>query len=183
MPVNRVARARSNSRARASSAIRGSKSFRRLLKGLPEAMRVEMADVLTKTGPAAAAIVSGRVDATTKRRTGALRAGVKWKVYPRTLRLQVGYLGTKAGRAKLFYARILDLGRKAQTVTVSRRKVAGSLLVGGKRVSGAPYKMKVRAIAAKRFITGGIGGLRQAVGVHLNGVWDRAIRRVAAGDE
>ena len=171
MPVNRSARARSINRGRAASAIRGSKSFRRLLRGLPDAMRAERANVLTKTGPSAAAIVQQRVGATTKRRTGALAAGVKWKVFPRTLRLQVGYLGTKAGRAKLFYARILDLGRKAQTVTVKRKKGA------------APYQMRVSGISPKRFVTGGIGGLRQTVSVRLRGVWDRALRRIAAGDE
>lgn len=171
MPVNRIARRRSLNRGRAASAIRGSKSFRRLLRGLPDAMRAEMADVLTKTGPPAASIVERRIEATTKRRTGALSAGVKWKVYPRTLRLQVGFLGTKAGRAKLFYARILDLGRKAQTVTVKRKKGA------------APYQMRVRAITPKRFVTGGIDGVRQTVGVRLRGIWDRGIRRVAAGDE
>ncbi len=183
MPVNRSARARAGSRGRAASAIRGSKGFRRILKGLPDAMRAEIVDVLTKTGPAAAAIVSARVAGTTKRRTGRLRAGVKWKVYPRTLRMQAGFLGTKAGRQKLFYARILDLGRKAKTVTVNRRRVGGSALVRGRRDSGAPYKLKVRAIAAKRFVTGGIGGLRQVVNVRLNGIWDRALRRIAGGGE
>lgn len=170
MPVNRVARARSVNRGRAASAIRGSKSFRRLLRGLPGAMRAEMADVLTKSRPAAESLVAQRLAATTKRRTGALRAGVKSKVYPRTLRLQVGFLGTKAGRAKLFYARILDLGRKAQTVTIKSGKRKGQ-------------KVEVRAIAAKRFVTGGIGPLGRVIGVKLNGVWDRAVRRVAAGDE
>lgn len=90
-------------------------------------MRAEMADVLTKTGPPAASIVSRRVGATTHRMTGALLAGVKWKVYPRSLRLQVGFLGTKAGRAKLFYARILDLGRKAQTVNVTGKSRTGEV--------------------------------------------------------
>lgn len=158
-------------RSRGRSAIRGSKSFRRLLRGLPDSMRFEMADVLTKTGPTAASLVEGRVGAVTKRRTGRLQAGVKWKVYPRTLRLQVGYLGTKASRAKLFYARILDLGRKAQTVTVKNRK------------NTAPYQMKVRAIAPKKFVTSGIGDLRRVVNIRLNGVWDRALRRTATGDE
>jgi hypothetical protein len=137
---------------------------------MPDAMRTELADVLTKTRPAAEALVAGRLDATTGRRTGALRAGVKSKVFPRTLRLQVGFLGTKAGRAKLFYARILDLGRKAQTVTIKRGPRAGK-------------QMKVRAITAKRFVTGGIGPLGRIINVKLNGVWDRATRRIAAGDE
>lgn len=183
MAINRRARARSANRGRASSAIRGSKSFRRLLRGLPDAMKAEMADVLTKSRPAAEALVLGRLDATTNRRSGKLRAGVKSKVFPKTLRLQVGFLGTKTGRAKLFYARILDLGRKAQTVTVHRRKEAGSLLVHGHRISGKPYQLRVRAIAPKRFVTGGIGPLGRVIGTKLNGVWDRAVRRVAAGDE
>lgn len=170
MPVNRRARTRSLNRARAASAIRGSKSFRRLLKGLPDAMRAEMADVLTKSRPEAEALVATRLDATTRRRTGALRAGVKSKVYPRTLRLQVGFLGTKAGRAKLFYARILDLGRKAQTVQIKHGSRKGQ-------------SMKIRAIAGKRFVTGGIGPLGKVINAKLNGVWDRAVRRVAAGDE
>ena len=130
-----------------------------------------MADVLTKSGPSAAGVVSRRVEATTRRRSGRLLAGVKWKVFPRTLRLQVGYLGTKAGRAKLFYARILVLGRAAQVVTVTRRKNA------------APYRMRVRRIAAKRFVTGGMGDLRRVVNLRLNGVWDRVLRRIAGGAE
>lgn len=170
MPVNRRARARATNRARAASAIRGSKSFRRLLKGMPDAVRAEMADVLTKTGPQAAAIVEQRIAGTTKRRTGRLLAGVKWKVYPRTLRMQTGFLATKAGRAKLFYARILDLGRKRQTVTIRRGPRAGK-------------SMTVSAIRAKRFVTGGIGDLRRIVNTRLNGIWDRALRRVATGDE
>lgn len=153
------------------SRIRGSKGFRRLLRGAPTAMRAEMADVLEKTRAPAVAVVRGRVAASTRTRSGALLAGVKARVYPRTLRLTVGYLGTKAGRAKLFYARILDLGRKAQTVSVTRR------------TNAKPYQMRVRAIAPKRFVTGGLGDLQRVVGIRLRGVWDRGLRRIATGGE
>lgn len=190
MPVNRLARARSLNRNRAASAIRGSKSFRRLLRGMPDAVRAEMADVLTKAGPSAAALIERRIDATTRRRTGSLRAAVKWKVFPRTLRLQAGFLGNKSTRTRVFYARILDLGRRAQTVVVTRRqkvlRALGNNRNGNNRRfirAGQPYKLRVRAIAAKRFVTAGAGGLRQVVGVQLKGIWERALRRIAAGDE
>jgi hypothetical protein len=45
-------------------------------------------------------------------------------------------MGTKAGRSKLFYARIQDLGRKAQTVTVRRFRAAGSVSISAARSSG-----------------------------------------------
>ena len=157
--------------SRGRSRIKGSKSFRRLLRGAPEAMRSEIVDVLHKSQAPSVAIVRGRVAATTRSRSGALLSGVKSKVYDRTLRMTVGYLGTKAGRAKLFYARILDLGRKAQTVTVTRRKNA------------APYQLKVRAIAPKRFVTGGLGELQSVIGLRLRGIWDRGLRRIAGGSE
>lgn len=129
-----------------------------------------MADVLTKTGPSVSAIVSQRIAGTTKRRSGRLEKGAKWKVFPRTLRLQVGFLGTKTARSKLFYARILDLGRKAQTVTIKRGKRSGT-------------RLHLSAIAPKRFVTGGIGNVRDAINLRLRGVFDRALRRISAGDE
>jgi hypothetical protein len=54
------------------------------------------------------------------RRTGALVAGLAFKVFPKTLRLQVGLL-TKAVNRRLFYGRILDLGRKGQAGVAKRR--------------------------------------------------------------
>ena len=163
---------RSASRARAASTIRGSKSFRRLMKQMPDAMREELGGILERTGPPAVRLIQGRIQAATRKRSGRLLAGVKSKLLKRSLRLQVGFLGTPRARSKLFYARILDLGRKAQTVRVTRG-----------RSGRPPYPMRVRAITPKRFVTGGLGGLGAIVGRELRGAWDRGIQRIAEGDE
>lgn len=156
--------------ARARSRIRGSKGFRRILRQMPDAMRDELVDVLRKAEPDARAVIAARVSGTTKRRTGKLIAGVKSKTFPRTLRMQAGFLGSKSARAKVFYARILDVGRKAQTVSAKRRG------------SGKTYPLRLGRIAPKRFVTGGFGDLRSIMSRQLRGVWERALRRISGGD-
>jgi hypothetical protein len=154
--------------ARVRSHLRGSKSFRRTLKALPEETRVEMAHVLEDVGPKLARIIQ----ANTPARTGALRSGIKWKVLRRSLRLQVGLLGTKRGRAALFYGYILNFGRKAQTVNVKRRTPSGAV---------ASYLMRVRAYKALHFVTGRYADLRNMTSARLKNLWDRALARASRG--
>lgn len=145
--------------------VQGAASVRRVMKNLPDAMRDEMVDVLEE----GSIELQRLVVAATPRRTGSLRAGIKRRVLKQSLRMQVGLLGTKKGRARLFYGRILDLGRKAQTVNVTRRKNA------------APYLMRVRGIQAKRFVTGRYPDVRAVIGRKLRGIWERALPKAAGG--
>jgi hypothetical protein len=177
--------------ARVRSVLRGSKAFRRLLKQLPEEMRVEMAHVLEDVGPK----LARQMQARTPRKTGALQAGIKWKVLRATLRLQVGLLGSKRGRAKLFYGYILNFGRKAQVAFGMRRAqrmtVREALAKGKSRKSvkaaGASlgYPINVKAIAAQHFVTGAYPDLRRMTTARLKDSWARSLARIAArgGDD
>ena len=148
----------------ARTRLTGLKSTRRIIRNVPETMRAELSHVLQDAGPRMARQMQGRAP----RRTGALQAGIKWKVLPKTLKLQVGLLGTKRGRAKLFYGWILNFGRKAQTVTIKRGPRAGSA-------------MKVSALPARHFVTGAMPDLRRELRSKLQGVWDRVLRKSSAG--
>lgn len=145
--------------------VRGAASVRRVMKNLPDAVRDEMIEVLESGSIELQRLIAGA----TPRRTGKLREGIKRRVLKQSLRMQVGLLGTKKGRARLFYGRILDLGRKAQTVNVTRRK------------NTAPYLMRVRGIAAKRFVTGRYPDVRAIIGRRLRGIWERALPKAAGG--
>lgn len=149
---------------------RGSRSFRRLMRNLPDAMHGEMADAIDDGSRDILAEMVARAPS----RRGALRAGLKRRVLRKTLRARIGLIGPPKERNRLFYARILDLGRKAQSVRVKRRKPKGGV---------SAYVMKVRAIAGKRFITGRMPELRTALNRRLKGIWDRALKRVSGGDD
>lgn len=160
--------------------IKGIGRVRRILRGLPEAMRGEIVDVLEDGGREIAAEMAGR----TPMRTGALRSGIKYRVLRRSMRLRVGLIDAPKVRNKLFYGRILDLGRKAQSVTV-RRRIAGVAVPGGGKAGAmaavAKYTMRVRGIAPKRFITGRYRDLRTKITTRLKGAWTRALGTIAGG--
>jgi hypothetical protein len=166
----------------ARSRIKGVAKVKRIMRALPDAMRDQIADALEQSGKDLAAEMSGR----TPSRTGALRAGIKWRVLRKTMRLRVGLIDAPKVRNKLFYGRILDLGRKAQTVTVNRRIAGVAQPGGGKAVAGArvaKYTMRVRAIAPKRFVTGRYPDLRAKINDRLRGVWTRALSKIAGGND
>jgi len=172
------------------SRIKGGKGFRRIMRQMPDAMRAELREVLRKSEPDAIALVRSRAAGSTKRRSGRLLAGIKAKTTPKSLRMQVGFLGTKRQRLSLFYARILDLGRKGKMHTVKRYrnrtlKNRGKLRrdhLGRLRYIGSPWRLRVRALSPRRFVTGGLGSLRAVIGKQLRGVFDRALRRIGGGD-
>lgn len=165
--------------------IRGIGRFRRLLKRLPDAVRGEIVVEMNVTGREIAQAVEAKAPSL----TGALRRGLSYKVLPQSLRLQVGLLGTPRGRAKLFYGRIQDLGRKAQVVLVQRhRRVGGTLRTsrGRKRAEdiATTYRMRVRGMAPKRFVTGSYPDLRRVLRANLNGIFGRALSKLSGvGDE
>jgi hypothetical protein len=101
--------------------------------------------------------------------TGALEAGLSLLLQLEELRVRIGLLlgGRDAykfnGRTRKsrdggpFYGRIVELGRRAQTVLVTRglkRKVRGNGRTSKRRViyEGKPYSMKVKALAARPFV-------------------------------
>ena len=91
------------------------------------------------------------------------------------MRLRIGLL-TKTVQKKFFYARILEYGRKAQTVTVKRqRPVSGGT---------AQYIISVKAISANRydFVRGrAVQFMQRTLGNDLRGILARAIKRLSAG--
>ena len=131
------------------------------------------------------------------KKTGAVAEGIQDRVLEKSLRLRVGLIGTPRGRAKLFYGRIQDLGRKGGEVIVQRRRrvtvnigdgeVRSILrLHRGRKVKDdivTTYRMRVRPMAPKRFITGRFPELRTIIGNALRGVWTRALRSVAGGKD
>ena len=150
--------------SRVRSQLKGVAAVRRLLKQLPASVKEEMADVLADAGPEYLAAV--RAD--TPVRTGALRAGLSWKLLRTSLRLRVGLLGKRV-LSDLFYGRIVELGRKAQVVSVTRR--AGV----------APYKMRVRAMAPRPFVYKRRPELRTKLRNRLSAFWEHALAHAGAG--
>jgi hypothetical protein len=166
--------------------VRGIGKVRRQMKGLPDAMAEQLRSVLKSGGRALKSAISSKAP---KGRTGRLRAGIDFKVYPKTVRMRVGLLKTKAGRSELFYGRIQDLGRTAQTKSL-RYRVAnpkgGIRKLAGKRVpakSVSHYPMHIRAMAGKKFVTGSYPQLRQAIGASVRGIWARALDSGEGGDD
>lgn len=170
--------------------VRGMSRIKRLFRRLPDALASEIVVELNVTGRDILAAVKAR----TPRRTGALQGGESHKVLPKSLRLQVGLLGTPKGRARLFYGRIQDLGRKAQVVLVQRRRRVKAA-IGGRSTSMlrtergrkkkedivATYRMKVPAMKGKRFVTGRFTDLRRTLNANLRGIFTRALARTAGG--
>lgn len=177
----------------ARSRVRGIGRFRRLLKRMPDAVRGELVVELAVTGRQ----IKQAIQARAPRRTGALQAGITDEVLPKSLRLQVGLLGTKRGRADLFYGRIQDLGRREQVVLVQRRRRVEAEIGGGRTANilrlhrgrkvaediVSSYYMRVRAMPAKRFITGRFPDLRKTLNDNLRGIFARALGRIAGGDD
>ena len=176
------------------SRLRGIGRVRRLMRRLSSAVGQEVIVELSVTGRRMLSAVLAR----TPRRRGALASGVSQRVLPRSLRLQIGLLGTPSGRARLFYGRIQDLGRREQQVRVTRRggdksrSVPQAVAQAGKErlrrrgpnkgtPIGSPYVMRVRGAAGKRFITGRYPDLRAELNQNLRGIFGRALQRAGGG--
>ena len=103
------------------STVKGAASFRRLLRALPDSSNQQLVAFLNDAGPVIAAKMRAEVPVLKSprpnRTAGAARNSINWKVTPKTLNLKVGEL-TK--RDIVFYAHILDVGRKAKNVKVTR---------------------------------------------------------------
>lgn len=151
------------------SKIKGVRSARRLMKRIPAGMREELAQEMRAAGVE----LAGAMQARAPRRTGKLAAAITWRFYQATLRLRVGYIGKPVNR-RLFYAHILNYGRKAKTVQAKRRTKSGKI---------STYAMRVTALAPRRFVTGPLTDLRAAFNRRLKGIWARVLQRVADGGD
>ena len=151
--------------------IRGLIRVRRLMKRLPDEVAGEIVVEFNVTGRQIAAVMQAR----TPRKSGRLIAGESYKVFSRTLRLQVGLLATRRGADPLFYGRIQDLGRKAQVVMVQRRLRRGVMKFTRR------YRMKVRGAEGKKFVTGRFTELRRTLNQNLRGIFARGLAKAAGG--
>ena len=173
--------------------LKGIGRVRRLMRNLPDATQGEIVTELHLSGRRLRDAIRPR----TPVKTGKLRSEIDFKVFPKSLRLIVGLIGSVAARRDVFYGRIQDLGRRAQVVLVQRRRRV-AVDIGGGRTSNilmlerrrkraqdivATYRMRVRGMAPKRFITGRYPDLRREVKTNLSGIFARGLRRVAGAGE
>lgn len=114
-----------------------------------------------------------------RNRSGRLRRGLRMVLSPKLLRLRVGIVG-KAINRDLFYGRILNFGRKAQTVRVYR--TGRNIKPVGKGSDGRPYYlMKVTALKAKRFVIRPRPELWKSFNARLSAKWNSVLKRAAGG--
>jgi hypothetical protein len=150
---------------RVRSQLQGVASVRKLIRQLPSAVKDEMADILVDVSPD----FLGAAKADAPVRTGALRDALGAKVLKASLRLRVGLLG-KRTNADFFYGRIVEFGRKAQTVVIKRGPRAGA-------------KMQVRAIQPRHFVFAKRANLRERLNNRLGSVWEHALAHAGAGTD
>lgn len=152
--------------------LRGASKVRKLLKRLPDDVAAEMVGVLRANGP----IISAYARAAAPAQTGKLRRAIDWRVRPKSLSLRVGLL-TKAVARDLFYARIIEFGRKARTVVVKRRTRGGGV---------SAYRLRVSPIGRGTydFLAGrAMRFAREKLRPDLAKVWERALSNAASGPE
>ena len=122
--------------------------------------------------------------AATPRLTSALASGLSLKLELDKLRARFGLLGLKSGRARLFYGRFVNFGRRAQTVLVERRRrVNGQLrLEPGRRRKRASdivkrYSLRVKARAPVNFIDAPGRDFERLAAGQLAEFWSRTVDR------
>lgn len=145
---------------------RGDQAFRRLLRNIDPAARLELGDVLDAIAPRLRNLVKLR----TPVRTGALSRGIQSKVLRRSLKLRVGIL-SKPARGRLFYGYIVHWGRKGKTVTAKRRTKKGV----------SSYAMRVQAMPARKFVMGAKPIMRDEIQRETQGLWEKILKRAASG--
>lgn len=154
-------------------------NFKSLLKRLPDSVAEEFRQQLDRTGKTMLQRARSRVPV----RTGALKAGLSYKVLPKTLKLKVGLVGKPVNR-RLWYGRIVEFGRKAQTVVVNRSGRATSFsghkwkrraLAAG--VKGF-YQLRVRAMQPRKFV---YSVTREQLYRPFQKIWGKALHRAGQG--
>ena len=149
-------------------ALKGARKVKRLLKRLPDDVRTEINDVYRAKAPEALAYMQANAPGSR------IAKAMRFRIAEKTSKLLIGLIGRKAN-SDLFFARILEQGRKAKTVQVKRRTKGGGT---------TSYALRVKAIARTRydFVRGRaatfvFGLIRQPLAT----VWTNALRRAASG--
>jgi hypothetical protein len=161
--------------------VRGDRAFKRILDRLPDVVRQQIVGQMKVTGTQ----ILSQQRARAPMRTGAVKAALSMRVLSKTMKLKVGLLGKPINR-KLFYAHIVQYGRKAKTVLVERG--SASLAVGGPvrgrkgralraGVKGV-YKLHVRAMKGRNFI---FPMRRDQIYQHFRDIWQRALVKASYG--
>lgn len=150
--------------------VRGDRSFRRILKRMPDVIRSEMLEMLDKTGDAVLAQQQRDVPV----RTGALRSGLSKRLYKGLVRVRVGLIGQAVNR-RLFYARWIEGGRKAKTMIVKRKAPKVENLAG-------IYRKRIGAMAKRPFIRSDrTNRIRDTLAGQIQGYWQRVIQKASVG--
>lgn len=152
--------------ARRRSGIDGIAAAQRFIKALPDAAQDEIYVVLDEGSMDIQRLMAGRAPY----RRGALRAGIRRKLSRSNLTAAIGLVGSKQERRRLFYGRILDLGRRAQIAKAVRRTPSGGL---------SRYFVRVRVIPAKRFVTGTWDVARNVIATKVGAIWGRIVSRAS----
>jgi len=166
----------------ARTRVRGVAEKQRALRALPVEAQKQFVKPLSEAGSKLAKAMQDKAP----KKTGALRQGIAYRVYEKSLRLVVGLLGAAGWRPALFYGRIQDLGRRAQTVSVRRSRGGwATMIAAGKarldKKSGKlvdSYPLKVKAMLGKRFVTGRYPELRSELRQDLGKAYDQAAANV-----
>lgn len=95
---------------------KGVAKTRKLLRRFPDEQRAAIVGELESVGRAVSVFSKNSAPV----RTGKLVRAISYKVFPKTLRLEVGIRGRALNRS-VFYARILEYGRQAFAKKGSRR--------------------------------------------------------------
>lgn len=144
--------------------IRGDRSFRRILKRLPEAIRTEMVTMMEAAGDE---MVVHMRSLAPRGKSGRTANAITRRVSRATLKMRVGIIGKPLNR-RLYYARILEVGRKASGRGITR---------------GSPkYLAGVGKREPRRFIsTDRARDIRDNMGGRLNTYWERVLREASKG--
>jgi hypothetical protein len=158
----------------ANERVQGLASVYALIDKLPEAARKELGSEL----PAIGQDILAAQRADVAKQTGALSAGLSVQYLVDQLRLRVGLIDLKGSRAKLYYGRFVEYGRKAQVVLARRRRVGGRVVA---RALAASYTMRVTALAPRPFVQVVRPDLDTKIANRLANFWSSSIDRAAAG--
>ena len=139
------------------------------LRAIEPAMRKALGDTLDRYGDAALRNMRAKAEVlqTPDRRrvSGAFRDALRKVLSRPLLKLQVGLVGVPDNK-RLFYASILEGGRRAQTVQATRHTRGGKT---------STYLEHVRGRAPEPVVFDKGNGDRDALDAELRGIWDRAL--------
>ncbi|WP_242140867.1 hypothetical protein [Sphingomonas sp. TREG-RG-20F-R18-01] len=152
-----------------------------LFGALPDAAREQIGVEMAMIGRDYLALQQVRVP----KETGALESGLSLQLLLDSLRVRVGLTNLTGYRWDLFYGRIVEFGRKAQTVLVQRRKAANGRLRtarGRKRAEDivASYTLNVKARAAAPFVMIDDADLDRIATQRLADFWSATLTKAGA---